>query len=218
MSAIRIEIPGALKALCLWSAFIVACSTAAATALYLPAHPAFSPATTYLSEIGGAGGWPAAIFNSGLIIVAPLRFLVAVVLALRFRELGLSRRTANMIVALALVTASGTVLMTASPFNVGPAEHKLGILLYFLGTVIVMSVITAVELRLKPIPRLLPVLSASVVLVYLGFAGLLALWGAGLVARTTPAPVEWLCFTTSILWVVVHGLVLGNPKLRGIEQ
>src|SRR5512140_1489991 len=150
-NAVRIEIPGALKALCLWSALMAVCSTVAAAGLYLPSHPQFSVTTTYLSEIGGAGGWPASIFNAGLLMVAPLRFLVAVVLTLRLREFGLSRRIANLIVGLAFVTASGTVLMTVSPFNVGPAEHRLGILLYFVGTVVVMSVITAVELRLDAI-------------------------------------------------------------------
>jgi hypothetical membrane protein len=194
-----IETAGALKTLSLWSACIVVCSTLAAAGLYLPTHPGFSPLRTYLSEIGGAGGWPAAVF-------------VAVVLTLRLREFGLSRRVAKLIIVMAFVTVSGIVLMTTSPFNVGPVEHKLGILLYFLATVIVMSVITAVEVRFDAIPRLLPALSGLVVLVYVCFAGQLAAWGAGLVQRTTPAPVEWMCFAASILWVVAHGLVLGSSK------
>jgi len=201
--AVRIEIPEALRALCLWSAAIVLCSTGAAAWFYQPSHPDFSPATTYLSEIGGAGGWPAAFFNTGLLIVAPLRLLVAVLLALRLREFGLSARTAHLIVA-----------MTASPYNFGPAEHKLGILLYFCGTVFVLSLIGTVEYRLAGVPRLLAAMSGLTVIVYAAFAAMLGAWGAGLVPKTTPAPLEWICFAASILWVVSHGLVLGRANLR----
>lgn len=208
-NVIRLEVPGVLKSLCLWSAAIALGFTLLATWLYLPSHPAFSPANTYLSEIGGAGGWPAAVFNAGLLIVAPLRLLVAVVLTLRLREFGLSRSLAHWIVGIAVVTASGTVLMTMAPFNVGPALHKSGILLYFLGTVVVQSVIASVEWRIREVPRLLPILSASMVLTYTAFAASLALWGAGFVSRTFPVPLEWACFAVSIAWVVGHGLLLG---------
>ena len=43
----------------------------------------FSVFETYLSDIGNKPGWPQAVFNSGMLIIAPVRYLFLILLILQ---------------------------------------------------------------------------------------------------------------------------------------
>jgi polyferredoxin len=100
--------------------------------------------------------------------------------------------------------------MTAVPFSVAPAVHKSGIGLYFLGVVFLQTMLGVRQLSMKGLPRVLPALSFSIVASYLIFFILLILYESGIVGRTTPVFWEWMCFFTSMLWLLGHGIVLGK--------
>jgi hypothetical protein len=205
-----ISIPGALKLIGIiagtWGILVVLTATLA----YLPEHPDFSLFTTYLSDIGDTAGWPQILFNSGTLIAAPIRYLVIVLIVLRLTQLGAGPAFAVSALIIGFVSSSGTVLMTATPFSVSPSIHKSGIPLYFFGVVILQTLIFVKEWSLKHIPKVLPILSLLLVVVYFVFAMLVMLNAKGIVSGSTPVIWEWLCFITSIVWVFAQSILLAN--------
>ena len=102
--------------------------------------------------------------------------------------------------------------MTAAPFSIAPEIHKAGIGLYFLGVVVLQTIIFIKEVTLKNVPKMLPVLSIFVVFVFFVFAILVMLYGKGLVDRNTPVIWEWISVLSSIVWLYAHGIALGGNK------
>jgi hypothetical membrane protein len=210
MKNMTISIPQALKLVGIiggaW-AIIIAVTTVIA---YFPGHPGFSIFNTYLSDMSDTPGWPQIIWNSGTLIAVPIRYLVLVLLVMRLRQLGAGKAFAIAALIVGFFSTAGTALMTATPFSVSPAVHKTGIGLYFLGVVVLQTIIFIKEWSLKSIPRGLPLLSLAMVLIYFVFVTLVMLFEQGVVSRATPIIWEWLAFSTSIAWVLAHSFVLGR--------
>jgi hypothetical protein len=66
------------------------------------------------------------------------------------------------------------------------------------------------EWSLKHVPKVLPLLSLLMVIIYFVFAVLVILNAKGIVSRSTPVIWEWLCFITSIIWVFAQSILLAN--------
>jgi hypothetical membrane protein len=180
---------------------------------YIPGNPDFSIFSTYLSDIGDTPGWPQVLFNSGTILAAPLRYLVILLLVLRLRTyMGKSKSFEVAILTIGAISTLGTVFMTAVPFSVGPAIHKSGIGLYFLGVVFLQSLVGIKELSIKELPRSLPIWSFAIVTSYLVFFVLIVLYETGNVGRNTPVFWEWMCFFTSMGWLLGHTMILGKEN------
>ncbi len=210
---IAINIPGALQLVGIiggvWALLVIM----AALLAYLPEHPDFSPFTTFLSDIGDTSGWPQILFNSGTLIAAPIRYLFLILLVLRLLQLGAGRTFAVTALIIGLISTIGTTLMTATPFSVAPTVHKLGIGFYFLGVVVLQSLIFFREWSLRGIPRVLPLLSLLMVLLYLVFVTLIVLYEQGIVSRSTPVIWEWLAILSSIVWLFAQSILLGNKNI-----
>jgi len=196
-------------------AFITAILTVlAAVAAYLPGHPDFTIFNTYLSDIGDTPGWPQILFNSGTILAAPLRYAVVLLLVLRLRSFGQTSKSFDAaVLVIGGISAIGTVFMTAVPYSTGPAVHKIGIILYFLGVVFLQTIIGIKEWRIKALPRALPVWSFIIVGCFLAFFVLVILLESGIVGRNTPVFWEWMCFLSSIGWLIAHTRTLGKETL-----
>lgn len=181
---------------------------------YLPDNPDFSIFTTYLSDIGDTPGWPQILFNSGTILAAPLRYAVIVLLVLRLRSFYDNSKSFEVaVLTIGAISTIGTVFMTAVPFSVGPAVHKSGIGLYFLGVVFLQSVIGIKEIIIKELPRSLPAWSFTIVACYLLFFVLVILYETGNIGRNTPVFWEWMCFFTSMGWLLGHSYLLGKENI-----
>ncbi|MBW1816114.1 MAG: hypothetical protein JRJ60_03030 [Deltaproteobacteria bacterium] len=200
-----ISIPSAFKMVGIiagtWALLVVLSSTLA----YLPGHPDFSLFTTYLSDIGDTAG-------CGTLMAAPMRYLVVVLLVLRLLQLGAGRAFAVAALIIGLISTAGTVFMTAVPFSVSPAIHKSGIPLYFLGVVVLQTLIGIREWSLRNVPKILPVLCFLMVSVYFIFATLVILHEQGTVGRSTPVIWEWLAFFSSVAWVFAQSILLGGKE------
>jgi len=194
-----------------WAIFTIL----AAVLAYLPDHPGFSPFNTYLSDMSDTPGWSQIIWNSGTLIAVPIRYAVLLLLVMRLRQLGAGTAFAIATLIVGAFSTAGTALMTATPFSVSPTVHKTGIGLYFLGVVVLQTIIFFKEWSLKSIPRGLPLLSLGMVLVYFVFATLMVLFEQGVVSRATPIIWEWLAFFISIAWVLAQSLVLGKTDPGG---
>ncbi len=210
INRVVIHIPSALRLVGIiagiWGILVVLI----ATLVYLPGHSDFSIFSTFLSDIGATAGWPQITFNAGTLIAAPIRYLVIVLLILRLGQSGAGRAFIVTTLMIALVSTAGTVIMTAVPYNVSAAIHKMGIPLYFLGVVILQTIIGIKELSLKGIPKILPFLCFLLVVVYLVFAILVGFHERGMVSRNTPVIWEWLAFFISIIWVFSQSIMLGR--------
>jgi hypothetical membrane protein len=208
-----LDIPGTLKTTGIisgaWAIFFVM----AAILAYLPGNPSFSFFTTYLSDIGDTPFWPQIVFNAGSLLSVPMRILVIVVFVLRLAQLGVGKSFSITTLVLGVITGAGTVMMTAIPFSTAPTIHKLGIPLYFLGVVVMQTLVGIKELQIKRIPKILPAFCFLEVVVFMIFATLMILLEKGMVNRDAPVIWEWLCFATSMLWVFGHSLVLGKPTV-----
>jgi hypothetical protein len=182
-----------------------------ASLAYAPVHPDFSIFNTYLSDIGDTPGWPQILFNSGTLLGAPLRYAVLILVVLRLRSISESNRAFEAVfLTIGAFSTLGTVAMTAVPFSVAPAIHKVGIVLYFLGVVFLQSLLGVKELRIKDLSRTLPMLSFSVVASFLVFFVLIMLYETGNVERNVPVFWEWMCFFTSMIWLGGHTILLGK--------
>lgn len=178
----------------------------------------FSLFATYISDFGNAPGWPAAIFNSGMLVVAPVRFAFLVLLLALLAECGVPSAWRYLALLLGIVAVTGSIGIAAIPFSLNLRLHMGSAFMYFLGTVGLQSILAWLELRARW-PRLLSFLCIAVVLVYLVFVVLLSLVGkVPSVTRETPVVWEWLAFVTLMLWLLAHSLVLGawerNPHGR----
>lgn len=217
-SQTAISIPGALKLIGIisgtWGILVVL----SATLVYLPDHPDFSFFTTYLSDIGDTAGWPQIVFNSGTLIVAPMRYLVIVLIVLRLTQLSTGRAFAVSALIIGFVSSTGTVLMTATPVSISPTIHKLGIPLYFFGIVFLQLLIFIKEWSIRGVPKVLPILCLLMVLVYFVFATLVMLNAKGIVSRSTPVIWEWLCFIISIVWVFFQSILLANKRTASLKD
>jgi hypothetical protein len=114
------------------------------------------------------------------------------------------------LLVIGLISTSGTAIMTAVPFTVSLPVHKLGIPLYFLGVVVLQTLVGVREWTIRGIPKILPALSFLMVAVYAVFAVLMMLYERGVVGRNTPVIWEWLSFASSVVWLLTQSIALGK--------
>jgi hypothetical protein len=159
--------------------------------------------------MGDTSGWPQIFWNSGTLIAVPIRYLVLVLLVFRLMQLGAGKSFAIATLIVGFLSTAGTALMTATPFSVSPIIHKTGIGLYFLGVVVLQAIIFIKEWSLKDVPRILPILSVAMAVLYLVFVTLIMLYEQGVVSRSTPVIWEWLAILSSIVWTMAQSILLG---------
>jgi len=209
-----IGVARSLKVVALVSGTIGVLGILLAALAYAPGHAGFLPFTTYLSDMGATPVWPQVFFNTSMLINSPLRYVVLALLVLRLTQWGAGRAFAWSVLAAGAVSTAGTILMSAVPYSLDAAVHKMGIPIFFLGVVVVQTLLGLREWKLKAVPRLLPVLCFLVVVCYLVFFVLIMLAETGSLGRSAPIFPEWLCAASLLVWVFAHGLVLGREDGR----
>ena len=207
-----ISVPGTLKITGLIAGTFGLLVVLIASLAYIPQHPEFSLLNTFLSTISDTPGWPQVLFNAGTLLATPLRYIVLVLFAMRLYELGAGQAFKYAVLVIGFISTFGTVLMTAVPFSLAPSIHKVGIGLYFLGIVVLQSMVFFKQWSMKAIHRLLPILSMSMVIIFTVFFVLLMLYEQGVINRSSPVFFEWLCFFSSIVWVYTQSVILGKPE------
>jgi hypothetical protein len=147
-----------------------------------------------------------------MLIISPVRYLFLVLLVLRLAHLGAGRAFSASALTVGALVVIGSIGMSAVPHSLSLALHKVSALLYFLGVVILQTLIAAQEFRCK-LAVILPLSSLSVVAVYLTFAVLLSLVGkVEGISRNTPVIWEWLAFCLLMVWLIVHSVFLGEVR------
>lgn len=211
---ILIKVPDVLKILGIICGTLAVIIILLSILAYLPEHPNFSIFTTYLSDIGDTPGWPQILFNSTTLVMAPIRYLIIVLVVLCLARLGAGSKFVKTILILGAISTIGTVMMTAVPFSVGKTIHLAGIPLYFFGLVIWQTIVGIKEWTLR-VPRILPVLSFLIVIAFLVFLVLVMLYEANVVGRAVAPIWQWIGFFISLVWVYAHSIIL--RKVDGIQ-
>jgi hypothetical membrane protein len=208
-----LTVTGALTGVGFGGAALGIATVCLATAFYVQNH-AFSFFTTYLSDIADTQGWPQVTFNTGMLIIAPIRYLFLILLILRLRDLGAGKLFSFLALGIGTLVVIGSIGMSAIPYSFHLVLHKSSAMLYFFGVVILQTVIGAQEIR-RRLPWPLPVTSLAVVVIYFVFACLFASIGKieG-ITRNTPVIWEWLAFVSLMLWLISHSAVLGRKVAR----
>jgi hypothetical membrane protein len=209
-----ISIARSLQVVALASGTIGVLGILLAALAYAPGHPGFLPFTTYLSDMGATPVWPQVFFNTSMLINSPLRYVVLALLVLHLTRWGAGRAFAWSVLVAGAVSTAGTILMSAVPYSLDAAVHKLGIPTFFPGVVVVQTLLGLREWKLKAVPRLLPWLCFLVVACYLVFFILIMLAETGSLGRSVPIFPEWLCAASLLVWVFAHGLILGREDGR----
>ncbi|MGD8799343.1 MAG: hypothetical protein PVJ44_12510, partial [Desulfobacterales bacterium] len=135
-----ISVTGALTGVGFGGAALGIATVCLATAFYVQNH-AFSIFTTYLSDIGDTQGWPQVTFNTGMLIIAPIRYLFLILLLLRLRDLGAGNLFGILAFGIGTLVVIGSIGMSAIPYSLHMALHKSSAMLYFFGVVILQTVI-----------------------------------------------------------------------------
>jgi hypothetical protein len=208
-----LSIPRSLKLVGILGGVWAILTIIGAVAAYLPAHPDFSPLTTYLSDIGAFPVWPQIIFNAATLIAVPIRYLVLALLVLRLAQLGAGKAFVIATLVIGFLSTTGTALMTATPYTVSLTLHKIGIGLYFLGVVVLQTMIFIKEWSLQGVLRILPFLSLAVVVLFVVFLTLFMLYDQRVIGRSAPVIWEWLAILSSIVWMLTQSILLGNTDL-----
>jgi hypothetical protein len=202
-----ISIPASLKVIGIFGATFGLIGTLLATLTYLSGHPDFSMFTTFLSDIGDTPGWPQVLFNSTTLIMAPIRYLIIILVALCLSQIGAGSKFVKTILIIGAISTFGTVMMTAVPFSISKAIHLAGIPLYFFGLAICQTIVGIKEWSLR-VPRILPVLSFLLVIASLVLFVLVVLFEANVVGRTAAPIWQWIGFFISLIWVYAHSVIL----------
>jgi hypothetical membrane protein len=193
--------------------FVLGTGTVLCSLLLYIQQNEFSVFVTYLSDIGNKPGWPQVVFNSGMLISSPIRYLFLVLLILQLSYFGASRAFATAALVIGGFVVIGSIGVSAIPFSLNLKLHKTSALIYFFGVVVLQTMIALQEGRRK-LPLILPISSIAVVAVYLIFAVLLSLVGkVEAITRDTPVIWEWLAFCSLMFWLIVHTVLLGSVKI-----
>lgn len=179
--------------------------------LYASANP-FSFCETYLSDMGNKPGWPQVVFNSGMLLSAPVRYLFLALLVMQLMNFGASRSFAVAALITGAFVVIGSIGVSAIPYSLNLKIHMMSAMIYFFGVVILQTIIAVQEWRRK-LPPILPVSSILVVVIYMVFASLLSMAGkVEGITRATPVLWEWLAFCSLMFWLIAHTVILGRQK------
>jgi hypothetical protein len=184
------------------------------TLLYMLMVPDFSIFRYYISHLGappeGADEGHLylymIIYTLGMGIVAVLRVFILVFFIRFFQLKNSPRKLTWALLATGLIPSVGFSIVIIEPFTVSLTIHMMGAFLLFFGTVISGTIFTVIEFKTEKIPKSLPYSVILNVIMYLIFATLLFGAKFGLVPAGIAYFWEWICFCTSLFWLLIHGI------------
>jgi hypothetical protein len=110
------------------------------------------------------------------------------------------------------IGAIGSIVLAVFPHDVFRIGHMIGSLVYFVSVVIIQVNVSRLELRIKNIPKYLPVLGIIVVVSYVMFLTFeiseIIFEGFRYVAIV----LEWLAYFVLMAWLVMHGYYIQKSK------
>ena len=183
-----------------------------AAMLYSNSESTFSLLTTYISDLGAASRNSSIVFAVGMIISAPVRVVFGLYLLKYLESEGGLNKTLKNTARVIYIGAIGSIALAVFPHDVFRIGHMLGSLVYFVSVVIIQVNVSRLELRIKNMPKYLPVLGIIVVVSYVMFLTFeiseIIFEGFRYVAIV----LEWLAYFVLMAWLVMHGYYIQKSK------
>ena len=183
-----------------------------AAILYSNAESTFSLLTTYISDLGAASRDSSLVFAVGMIISSPLRVVFGLYLLKWLEKREANKKSLRNTAIAMVIGAIGSIALATLPHDIFRLGHMLGSLIYFVSVVIIQINISKLELRMKGIPKYLPVLGIFVVVSYVLFLTFeiseIIFEGFRYVAIF----LEWLAYFTIMAWLVMHGYYIQKTR------
>lgn len=168
----------------------------------------FGFASTFLSELGSSSEpWVRTVFNSSLLLLAPVRLALLLVIAALVRRAGVARGTAFAIVGLAVVATLGGAGVAAVPYSLSETVHNGSAVTYYVGWIALALVLLAVAARHR-MSAALAVTNAAVAVTSTVFLALVfGGYRPGTSGVAWPAALaEWCTYAALLSWVAAHAL------------
>ena len=180
--------------------------------LYSNSESSFSLLTTYISDLGAASRNSSVVFAVGMIISAPVRVVFGLYLLKFLESEGGESKILNNTAKVIIIGAIGSIALAVFPHDIFRIGHMLGSLVYFVSVVIIQFNVSKLELRMKSLPKYLPVLGILVILSYVLF---LTFEISEIVFegfRYIAIALEWLAYFILMVWLVIHGYYIQKSK------
>ena len=183
-----------------------------AAMLYSNSESTFSLLTTYISDLGAASRNSSLVFAVGMIISAPVRVAFGLYLLKYLESEGGSNKTLKNTAKFIYIGAIGSIALAVFPHDLFRIGHMIGSLVYFVSVVIIQVNVSRLELRIKNIPKYLPVLGIIVVVSYVMFLTfeISEIIFEGF--RYVAIALEWLACFVLMAWLVMHGYYIQKSK------
>jgi hypothetical membrane protein len=183
-----------------------------AAMLYSNSESMFSLLTTYISDLGAASRNSSLVFAIGMIISAPVRVVFGLYLLKYLESKAGSNKTLKNTAKAIYIGAIGSIALAVFPHDVFRIGHMLGSFVYFFSVVIIQVNVSRLELRMKNIPKYLPVLGITVVVSYVMFLTfeISELIFEGF--RYVAIALEWFAYFALMAWLVMHGYYIQKSK------
>ncbi len=174
--------------------------------------PAFSLFTHYISDLGASTKGSSLLWNTSMIIVAPLRVVFGFYLLTFLKTKGSNEKSIKITAYTIVIAAVGSVIIALNPHDVSRMFHMIGAFIYFFGVVIIQVKISKMELNAEDIPKYLPVIGLVVVVNYALFLSFEISEIISDLFRFLACFFEWMALFSILGWLLIHGLYLHKIK------
>ena len=174
--------------------------------------PTFSIFTDYISDLGASTKGSALLWNTSMIIVAPLRVIFGFYLLTFLKTKGANEKSIKITAYTIVIAAVGSVIIALNPYDISLMFHMIGAFIYFFGVVIIQVKISKMELNAEGIPKYLPVIGLVVVVNYAFFISFEISEVISDLFSLLACFFEWMALFSILGWLLVHGLYLHKIK------
>ena len=166
---------------------------------------AFSIFTTYISDLGAAAKSSSLVYNTGMIISAPIRVVFGLYLLKFLESKGADVKILKIIAYPIVIGAIGSVIMSVFPYDISRLLHLLGAFTYFFSAVIIQALIAKIEFKTSNMLKYLPLIGLIVVLTYVLFVSFEISVLLSNNFRMLACFFEWMGYFSLMAWLVLHG-------------
>lgn len=176
------------------------------TAIILYNDPTFSIFTHYISDLGASTKGSRLVWNISMILTVPIRIIFGFYFLGFLKSQGADEKTIRNTAIFMVIGAVGSTLIALNPHDIARIPHMIGAFTYFIGVVVIQINISKMELKIKSIPKVLPIIGLSVIVCYILFLGFEISELISDSFRLLACFFEWMAYFTLMAWLLLHGI------------
>lgn len=174
-------------------------------AIILYNDPNFTIFTHYISDLGASTKDSALLWNTSMILTAPIRVIFGFYFLKFLETRGADKKTIKVTAYFMVISAIGSTILALNPHDISRIFHMFGAFIYFIGVVIIQINISKMELKTEGIPKYLPVIGIIVIACYVLFLSFEISELASESFKLLACFFEWMAFFSLMAWLGLHG-------------